>query len=261
MKAVILAAGRGSRLGPHTRDRPKCLIELGGMTMIDRQLATLGGAGIRDIVIATGYRHDMLALSGVQRIHNPRWRDTNMVETLWRAEAQFGNDLIVSYGDIVYEPRVLQALLQSDNDVSVGVDRHWRQLWEMRFDDPAGDAETLRMDGDGRITDIGSPVTDLDGVEAQYIGLLRFRGKGVAALRAARASMTANRRPWQGKRPVANAYMTDLLMEMILTGTDVHAVPVDGGWLELDTIKDYQRYAAMIADGTITRFFDFAAAP
>ncbi len=107
----------------------------------------------------------------------------------------------------------------------------------------------------------GQPVTNLDEVEAQYIGLLRFRGKGVSALRAARANMAANRRPWWEKRSVANAYMTDLLMEMILTVTDVHAVPVDGGWLELDTIDDYHRYAAMIADGTITRYFNPSKTP
>ncbi len=107
----------------------------------------------------------------------------------------------------------------------------------------------------------GTPVTDLDEVEAQYIRLLRFRGNGVSALRAARASMAANRRPWREIRSVASAYMTDLPMEMILTGTDVHAVPVDGAWLEVDTIGDYRRYAAMIADGTITRNFDPSKTP
>ncbi len=107
----------------------------------------------------------------------------------------------------------------------------------------------------------GKPVTDLDEVEAQNIGLLRFRGKGVSALRAARASMAATRRPWRGKRSVANACMTHLLMEMILTGTDVHAMPVDGGWLEVDTVEDYQRYAAMIADGPITRYFNPSKTP
>lgn len=260
MKAVILAAGRGSRLQPYTETCPKPLTELGGVSLLDRQIATLRGVGIGDIVIATGYRHDMLDRPGIQRIHNPRWADTNMVESLFCAEAEFGDDLIVSYGDIVYEPRLLRALLECASHISVVVDQRWRALWEMRFDDPTDDAESLRMDGDGRITNIGNPVTDLDDVEAQYVGLLRFRGTGVAALRAARTSMAANRRPWQEKRSVANAYMTDLLMEMILTGTDVYAVPVDGGWLEFDTVKDYQRYTTMIADGTITRFFDPTAA-
>ena len=107
----------------------------------------------------------------------------------------------------------------------------------------------------------GQPVTDLDEVEAQYIRLLRFRGKGVSALRAARASMAANRRPWREKRSVANVHMTDLLMEMILTRTDVHAVSVDGGWLKVDTVDDYRRYAAIIADGTITRYFNPSKTP
>jgi len=259
--AVILAAGRGSRLHPYTERCPKPLTELAGMTLLDRQITTLRAAGVSDIVVATGYRGAMLERPGTRRIDNPRWRETNMVETLFCAQSAFGDDVIVSYGDIVYEPRVLAALLQSPHDVSVVVDRNWRALWELRFADPAGDAESLRMDGDGRIVDIGNPVTDLDAVEAQYMGLMRFRGPGVAALEAARASMAAHRRPWQERRPVAKAYMTDLLMEMVLTGNAVHAVPVEGGWLEVDTADDYERYAAMIAEGSIAVFFDPARTP
>ena len=103
MRAVILAAGRGSRLQAYTERAPKCLAELGGMTLIGRQLATLRGAGITDIVIATGYRGEMLELPGTRRVHNPLWETTNMVETLFRAEAEFGDDVVVSYGDIADE--------------------------------------------------------------------------------------------------------------------------------------------------------------
>ena len=79
MRAVILAAGRGSRLQAYTERAPKCLAELGGMTLIGRQLATLRDAGITDIVIATGYRGGMLEVPGTRRVHNPRWETTNMV--------------------------------------------------------------------------------------------------------------------------------------------------------------------------------------
>ena len=246
MKAVILAAGRGSRLHPYTEHCPKCLTELGGQTLIGRQLDTLRQAGIADIVIATGYRSEMLALPGTRQVHNPRWDSTNMVESLFCAETEFNDDLIVAYADIVYEPRVLAALLASDHDISVVVDRNWRAYWQHRFADPLSDAESLSMDPRGCITDIGKPVSDIETIEAQYMGLMRFRGAGVDALRAARASLDT----------IANAYMTDLLMEMILMGRDLHAVPVDGGWLEIDTVDDYEKAAAMIADGSIRRFFD-----
>lgn len=261
MKAVILAAGRGRRFHPMSEARPKCLADLGGMTLIGRQLATLRRAGVSDIVIVTGYRADMLALPGTRQVYNLDWQTTNMVESLFRAEDELGDDVVVAYGDIVYEPRVLDALLASRHDVSVVVDRRWRAYWEARFVDPLLDAESLRLDDRGRITDIGNRVADIDGIDAQYIGLMRFRGAGVAGLRAARANLGKVSRPWMAKRSVANAFMTDLLMEMILAGHPVHAVPIDGGWLEIDTVEDYEMARAGIADGSIRRFFDPAATP
>ena len=261
IRAVILAAGRGSRLHPYTADCPKCLTELGSMTLIERQLRTMRDGGVSDIIIVTGYRAEMLILPGTRQVHNADWENTNMVESLFSAGAEFGDDLIVSYGDIVYEPRVLAALLESPHDISVVVDRRWRAYWEDRFADPLSDAESLRLDRDGRITEIGNEVSDIDEIHAQYMGLIRFKGPGMDALRAARRNLHEVSRPWMEKRSIANAFMTDLLMEVILMGDAVHAVPVDGGWLEIDTVGDYEKAAAGIADGTIRRFFDPTATP
>jgi len=259
LTAVILAAGRGSRLHPYTENCPKCLTEFAGTTLIARQIDTLRAGGADRIVLATGYKHQMLRLPGTLEAHNPNWAETNMVETLFCARAYFGDDVIVSYGDIVYEPRVLRNLLDSPFDVSVVVDRNWRSLWEHRFENPLDDAETLRMDAAGRITDIGQAAENVDDIEAQYMGLMRFRGTGVTALCETYENLGRHRRSWTETRTVANAYMTDLLMEMILTGVDVHAVPVSGGWLEFDTVSDLESAAAHYADGTIQRFFDPAA--
>jgi choline kinase len=256
MRALILAAGRGSRLHPYPADCPKCLTELGGRSLLSRQIEALRGAGADDIVIATGYRAEALALPGTRQVHNADWETTNMVETLFCAEALFGDDLIVSYSDIVYETRVVNALLDSPHDISVVIDTGWRAYWEIRFENPLDDAESLRLDAAGRIIDIGSKVDNFERIEAQYIGLMRFRGAGIRALRDAYAGLRRVRRPWMTQRPVEKAYMTDLLMEIILTGNDVYAVPVANGWLEIDTVSDFETAVAMFADGTIRRFFD-----
>ncbi len=261
MRAVILAAGRGSRLHPYTADCPKCLTELGGRTLIERQIATLRDGGIDDIVIVAGYLSDRLLLADTRQVVNPLWETTNMVESLFAAETLFGDDLIVAYSDIVYEPRILSALLSSPHDCAVTVDRNWRALWEWRFVDPLSDAESLRLDEHGRIVEIGQPATDMDAIEAQYMGLLRFKGEGITRLRDAYAQLGAVQRPWMARRPVEKAYMTDLLTEMVLMGTALHAVPVEGGWLEIDTVEDYERIAAAIANGSILRFFDPQASP
>ena len=262
MKAVILAAGRGSRLHPYTENCPKCLTELGGQTLIGRQLATLRAAGVTDITIVTGYlREKLAALDGINEVHNPVWADTNMVESLFCAESLFEGDLIVSYSDIVYEPKVIESILASPHEVSVVVDRNWRAYWERRFADPLADAESLRLDERGRIVDIGNKVSDIDQIQAQYIGLMRFRGRGLELLRQTRATLGDIKRPWMEKRPLTKAYMTDLLMEMILRGHDLFAVPINGGWLEIDTVQDYEDAAAMISDNSIRQFFDPATSP
>lgn len=259
LTAIVLAAGRGSRLHPYTESCPKCLTELGDATLLDRQLATLRECGVQNIVIVTGYLAGMLERPGIVCVNNPLWAETNMVESLFCAEGKFTNDIIVSYSDIVYEPRVLLALLESRTDISVVIDRRWRALWEKRFADPLSDAETLRLDDRGDIVEIGQPPESFEQIEAQYIGLMRFRGDGVAAIRDAYASMRETDRPWKEKRPAERAYMTDLLSEMILLGHRVHAVPVDAGWLEVDTVRDYKVYASMFENGTIAEFFDPSA--
>ena len=253
MKAIILAAGRGSRLMPYTENTPKCLTELDGKPLIRHQIDTLRAGGIDAITIVTGYQRDLLENLGTETATNPRWAETNMVESLFCAEEDFGDDIIVCYSDIVFDEDVVRTLAAADHDISVIVDRQWRPYWEQRFDDPLSDAESLTQDSEGRITDIGNPVEDIDTIEAQYIGLMRFKGPGVETLRNVKHDLGGIRRDWMEKRSLDNAYMTDLLMEIILRGHDVHAVPIDAGWLEIDTVEDYELANRLFAGGRVQR--------
>lgn len=255
MKAIILAAGRGSRLGNMSEESPKCRVDLDGVPMIERQIATYQGAGVTDITLVTGYKAEMLRFDGVKNAHNPDWADTNMVATLFCAEQAFGDDVIVSYGDIVYEKRVLQAIIDASADVSVIVDRQWRPYWEARFEDPLDDAESLRLDSDGNISEIGGVAGHIDEIEGQYIGLMRFNSAGVGLLRDIGTTLDRFARDWNDRRPVEKAYMTDLLMEMILRGHSLSAVPVDGGWLEIDTPDDYALAVELFAGRRVFPWF------
>jgi choline kinase len=175
-----------------------------------------------------------------------------MVETLFAAEAEFGVDLVVCYADIAYEPKMIEALLRSPHNITVAVNTQWRALWEMRFENPLDDAESLVLGPDGTIQEIGNKVSDIESIEGQFTGLLRFRGAGVDHLRNARTAMEHAERPWKNVRPVEKAYM----MELILSGRPVHAALVDGGWLEIDTVEDFEKTSRLFDDGTIRQFFD-----
>src|SRR5450830_115957 len=143
MRVIILAAGQGTRLRPYTNDRPKCMVELLGKPLLHRQLEVLRAAGINDVALVGGYCAEGLHAEGVEVVLNPRYAQTNMVATLFCAEALMvpGQDLLIAYGDIIYEPRVLEAVLQGDAQLSVAIDRQWRRFWEIRIENPLADAE------------------------------------------------------------------------------------------------------------------------
>jgi len=157
MKAIILAAGRGSRMKNLTDDRPKCLVELRGKALLDWQLNALRYAGIDQIAIVTGYKRELLADRGLVEFHNQRWAETNMVSSLECAQAWLHDEpCIVSYSDIFFEPSAVKSLMASDAEVAVTYDPHWLAQWEKRFDDPLSDAETFRLGADGALIEVGN---------------------------------------------------------------------------------------------------------
>ena len=253
-QAVILAAGRGSRLAPLTDDRPKCMVELAGRPLIAWQLAALRCVGVDRVGIVNGYRAERLAPYASQQWHNPRWEETNMVASMLSASEVFDGegDVLIAYSDIVYEPQVLQTLLETPGDIVTVIDRNWLELWQARNEDPLLDAETLVLDGNDRILEIGQRPRSLEAIEGQYVGLTRFSPAGLRI--AMDLIERARSGAWQAPKPIDNIHFTDLLAGLIATGEIVRAAPCYGGWLEIDTTTDLDVYEEMWRSGTLGRF-------
>ena len=154
--AIILCAGRGGRLRPLTDDRPKCLLSPGGRPILERCLDSLGKAGIRQTVVVTGYRADMVEAfvreknyAGIRFVPNPEFAVTNTAVSLHLALGAIGTDVLVINGDVIFDPAVLDDLLAAPEPSAVAVDR-----------DVPLDAENVKViAGNGRLTRIGK---DLD---------------------------------------------------------------------------------------------------
>lgn len=254
MKAVILAAGQGTRLRPLTDDRPKCLVELAGVSLLQRQCTILREAGIADITIVAGYRAEKISPDGCRILHNSDYASTNMVATLFCAQEVLTGetDVIVSYGDIVYETRVLESVMACSAPVCLPIDIAWRSYWECRLADPLQDAETLKLDSQGCVRELGKKPRSYDEIQGQYIGLFKVRTDCVAKLFQIYAAMDRTAR-YDGK-DFANMYMTSFLQHLIDIGWTVQSVSVKNGWLEVDTIEDLHLYERMHADGSLNRF-------
>ena len=184
MKIIILAAGEGKRLRPYTNEVPKCMVRLAGHSLLSYQLATIEKCNISidDIALVGGYRMDAFGEFSIRKFKNIKYASTNMVSTLFCARdfMTYGEDLIISYGDIIYEEKVLKALLESHHSICIAADLEWERLWSLRMNNPMDDAETFIMDDKLMIKELGKKPTSYSEIHAQYMGLIKIRGDMVS---------------------------------------------------------------------------------
>jgi len=258
-KAIILAAGEGTRLRPLTSNRPKCMVEIFGKSLLEHQIECFRKCGINDITVVTGYLGDTISFPNVNYIQNNEYQKTNMVYSLFCAEKILADAVIVSYGDIIFEKNILEKLLKIQSDLSVVIDTNWNEYWMKRFDNPIDDAESLRLDNDGYIKNIGQKVTNIDEIEGQYIGLMKFQDKGVDLIKKyydiAKQESIKGKNLLNPNTSFEKSFMTDFLQYLINSGCKIQSIPTQNGWLELDSINDYELYNKMYKNGEISKFF------
>ncbi len=242
MKAIIIAAGLGSRLEHYTDERPKCMVDVGGRSILSYQLEALADNGVDDIHIVRGYLADRLVVDGASYHENPDYHANNILLSLFCAEAAMDGAFVSTYSDIVYTPQVVEQLLASPHDVALVVDRQWHLAYEGREDHPPEQAELAEVDGD-RVLRVGKQVGPQNAA-GEFIGLAKYSAEGARKLREVYAEVRAahdDDDPFQAAARFRKAYLTDLFCEMVDRGLDIGWVPIDGGWREIDTVEDLHR--------------------
>ena len=245
MRAVILAAGRGSRLGHLGADRPKCLVGLAGKPLIERQIAALRRGGVDEIGVVRGYRAEMIDLPGLSYFLNQRWAETNMVMSLTAAAAWLrSGPAIVSYGDIFYRSELVRGLAGAPGRLVISYDRDWRRLWTRRFADPLADAETFRIDNAGQLLEIGGRTTRVEDIQGQYMGLFKFTPPAWSIVEALLATLDA---------PIRDKLYVTGLLRRLLAGNElsIGTFGTDGQWGEVDNAQDVALYEDMVRAGEL----------
>jgi len=233
MKAIILAAGRGSRMGNATSDLPKCRTIFRGKELIQWQLEALRGAGIQEIAIVRGYLAETFEFD-LTYFDNISWAETNMVMSLAAASEWLeSDDCIVSYSDIVYSQNAVSRLKKSDSELAITYDPNWLKLWSLRFQDPLSDAETFRLNR-GCVIEIGQHTSSIDEIEGQYMGLLKLSPNGWKTIESFIGD--------HEEKDQHQMDMTMLLQGLIEEGTKISAVPIADEWFEIDSQDDLAAY-------------------
>lgn len=256
-KAVIVAAGKGRRLQPYTDQVPKCLVPVAGRPIMLRQLDAFRAHGVSETVVVRGYRADVLERrkaelgSGVRFVENPDYEHNNILQSLFKAEAELDGPFLFTYADIVFTREVVRDLLATPGDVCLVIDRDFAKVYDGRTDHPLPEAEVSSLDERGRVRAVGKRALPPSEAFGEFIGLAKFSAAGARALTSAWRTLSAE----YAGRPDApfgratrwiDAYLTDMLQHLIDTGVEVVPVPIRGQWREIDTVQDLHRAAAVV---------------
>jgi choline kinase len=239
-KAIILSAGQGSRLLPHTQDRPKCLLDLAGRTMLGWQLQALAAAGIREAVVVTGFREDLVEQSlpeltpptmQVRTLFNPFYKVADNLASCWMVRHEMAGPVLTLNGDTLIEPGIVERLLAAPAaDITVTIDRK-----------PSYDDDDMKVVTEGdRLLAIGKKL-EKAGVTGESIGFLRYSSRGAAAFVA---EIERTMRTLEG----TSLWYLSAIHRLANSGTQVRTVSIEGlDWAELDFPADLEECRAIAA--------------
>ncbi len=242
MKAIIIGAGRGTRLMPLTEGLPKCMACVGHKPILDWGIEAFRASKVEEIVFIGGYRLEKIrkAYPGLKFYHNRDWENNNILSSLFCAEPEMDSPFICAYSDILYQKSIVKKLMESTAAITLAVDVDWRKRYKRRTEHPESEAEKVLVEED-RVVEIGRHV-DSDMAYAEYIGAAKFSNDGADILRRhyRRVLREYDGRPFQFAPSVQKAYLIDMFRELITNNVQVHKIDTVGGYMEVDTTQDYK---------------------
>ena len=243
MKAILLAAGQGSRLGAICLNQPKCLVKIEDNSLLEIQINTLHSCGIEDITVVRGYKSEKINIPGLNYYDNPDYAKTNMLYSLFCAEKELNDDVLILYSDILFEPQVIERMFDSTHDIAAGVMVNWQTAVRQRNKVALEDLEMVYFDSENRVQRIGKFLDEKDDTQGQFIGIIKCsqRGARILTKNYERLKKHYAGKPFGRADTLENAWLTDMLQDMTDLGVPIHCVIVERGWLEIDTPQDYER--------------------
>tara|TARA_B100000941_G_C28497560_1_gene551936 strand:+ start:323 stop:1444 length:1122 start_codon:yes stop_codon:yes gene_type:complete len=242
-KALIVAAGLGSRLKKHTENLPKCMLDFKGKTLLQRQIQAYKDSGINDITVIRGYKKEKINYKELRYVTNDDFQNNNILNSIFYAEKVINGNIIIAYSDILFESNVVKRLMESDHDISVVVDIDWKGYYVGRKDHPLSEAENVIFDSNNQVLKIGKIGTQKEEVHGEFIGMIKLNNRGTEIFKENfhRVKKLYWNKPFQRAPIFQKSYLTDMIQELVDIGIKVHCVIIERGWKEIDTVEDYQK--------------------
>jgi len=242
MKVIFLAAGYGKRLGNLTRNLPKCLLDINGQSILQRDMNAFIENGITNFNIVTGPYSEKFTFKNVNYIQDFNYENHDVLGTLMEARHLLDDEVIISYTDIVYDSSIVKKLVSFDGNVGLAVDMNWKEAYVGRTDHPVAEAANV-LSKNNSILKIGHQTENFgkfdENMLGEFLGLMKLSKKGANMLRNRYEELEKSLiSEFNENRTFAFGYIVDIIQDMINQGTVVNSVEISGNWCEIDTLQD-----------------------
>jgi len=219
------------------------MLDFGGKTLLQRQLAAYKESEIEDISLIRGYKKDKIKYKGIKYFENTDYRNNNILNSIFYAEKVINGNIIISYSDILFDSSVVQRTLESNHDISVVVDIDWRGYYVGRKDHPISEAENVIFNSNNEVEKIGKINKGTQEVHGEFIGMIKLSDRGTKIFKENfhRLKKIYWNKPFQRAKIFQKAYLTDFIQELVDMGIKVHCIIIESGWKEIDTVEDYKK--------------------
>ena len=240
MRAIIIGAGRGSRLMPTTENAPKCYAEIRGKRILDWTVEALRGGGCSEICFIGGYRIEAVRRDypHFQFRENADWPNNNILVSLMCAEDLMDRPFVTAYSDILFTPEIVRGLIDCPDELALGIDTDWREHYRPRTQHPPHDAEKA-ITSDGKVQKVhrGIPYDDATG---EFIGVAKFGSEGARRFREFYHRRKAEfwGKPYREAATFQKAYLIHMFQDMIEQGIPFGHADTPGNYREIDTQED-----------------------
>jgi len=232
----------GLRLGELTKELPKPLIDVNGKSIIERQISSFRKAGIDEITIVTGYKKDKFIFEDVEYVFNPKYEEVEQAFSLMTARKQISGNVIISFGDTIFEDKIIEQILNTKNDIVIGVEPKWREYYEKRMDNPPAISDFIAIKN-GKIIKLFRNLKEFDEdcIITEFSGLFKLSAKGSKIITEKYEFLEQNHSgKFHDAVSLKKAKMIELLQELYENGVSMEAISLKGKWCEIDTPHDLE---------------------
>ena len=239
MKAIILAAGDGSRMGKLTQNIPKPLVILNGKSIIERQLSILKKIGITKIYIITGPHNEKFNLKNVVYVNDLDHKKHDILGSLMTARNYINGEIIVTYSDQIFDETIMDQVNNFKGDIGIAVDLDWGKKYENRNQHPKSEAENVLFDKEGNILELRKNIQKPNSIIGESLGLMKLSKKGSKIFLDKYLELeTSHQGKFHNSPSLKQSIIPDMFQELIDSGINVEPILISGKWCEIDTPQD-----------------------